>query len=458
MNTTSTDNTPVYFSSIELKNIRGFKERSTLNLTKDDGSWAKWTVILGDNGTGKTTLLQCLSLLETAYFKTNNFGNEDIYKGPIRLFNGYFLNNKDDFRLALNNEPSAIKSNLFYKNKKNSNQIKIDNIHSIDEALTDIDLWFSLENNQIKLRGDFQFSNNQLIVYAYGASRGISSTNLSESQSQNNETLFSPDATLLNAEEWLLRLDYAASKESSIKNRATRQRELVKDMLINLLPEVEDIRFNLPSLSNYTPIVEFKVSLGWVTIKQLSIGYKSMVSWMVDLAARLFLRYPDSENPLAEPAIVLIDEIDLHLHPKWQRDIFSYLSERFPNTQFIVTAHSPLIVQSAPQDANIVVLRKEEEGVVIDSNVESVRKWRIDQILTSDLFGLESARSPDIEMQLKERELLLKKNNLDSREQERLNYLNNIAHGLPTGFSDTDRQAFDLIHQAAAFLKNKKDD
>jgi predicted ATP-binding protein involved in virulence len=70
-----------------------------------------------------------------------------------------------------------------------------------------------------------------------------------------------------------------------------------------------------------------------------------MIAWTVDLASRLFASYPESQNPLAEPAVVLVDEVDLHLHPKWQRELRSHLTERFPGTQFVVTAHSPLVVQ-----------------------------------------------------------------------------------------------------------------
>ena len=112
---------------------------------------------------------------------------------------------------------------------------------------------------------------------------------------------------------------------------------------------------------------------------------------MVDLAARMFETYPDSKDPLAEPAVALIDEIDLHLHPKWQRDLLGHLTKRFHKTQFIVSARtSPLVVQAAP-DANIAVLRREGNHVVIDQDAGSVRGWRVDQILTSDLFGLPSA-------------------------------------------------------------------
>ena len=95
-----------------------------------------------------------------------------------------------------------------------------------------------------------------------------------------------------------------------------------------------------------------------------------MIAWVVDFAGRMIERYPDSPDPLAEPAVVLVDEIDLHLHPKWQRELIGFLTERFPNTQFIVTAHSPLIVQAAA-GANIALLKREGDHVVIENHPET---------------------------------------------------------------------------------------
>ncbi len=173
---------------------------------------------------------------------------------------------------------------------------------------------------------------------------------------------------------------------------------------------------------------------------------------MVDFASRMFERYPDSPNPLAEPAVVLVDEIDLHLHPKWQRTLMGYLSERFPNTQFIATAHSPLVVQAA-QDANIVLLRREGDHVVIENNVEAVRNWRVDQILTSDLFGLESARPPETDKLLAERTKILSKSRLTKKDRERLKELEEQIGSLPTGETPEDIEAMDVIRRAAERLK-----
>lgn len=160
-------------------------------------------------------------------------------------------------------------------------------------------------------------------------------------------------------------------------------------------------------------------------------------------------RYPNSPDPLAEPAVVLVDEIDLHLHPAWQRKLIGYLTERFPNTQFIATAHSPLIVQAA-SDANIALLKRVGDHVEIINDVEDIKNWRVDQILTSDLFGLESARPPQIEGLLKRREELLSRPKLSKKAQKDLAEIEAKIGDLPTGESREER---DLMRRMDATLK-----
>src|SRR5205823_7295222 len=169
---------------------------------------------------------------------------------------------------------------------------------------------------------------------------------------------------LRNAEEWLLRLDYSASKPSPIQQQQSQRLSQVTQLLVNVLPEVEEIRFTSPGTSNPTPRVECRTPYGWVPLRRLGYGYQTLIAWITDLASRLVERYPDSPDLLAEPAVVLVDEIDLHLHPQWQRKLMSFLSERFPSTQFIATAHSPLVVQAAA-GANLAVLKREGDHVVI---------------------------------------------------------------------------------------------
>ena len=217
------------------------------------------------------------------------------------------------------------------------------------------------------------------------------------------------------------------------------------------MPEIGDIRFT--SIGDTNPIyrVEFNTPYGWVPLRQLGYGYQTLITWMVDFASRMIERYPDSPDPFAEPAVVLVDEIDLHLHPQWQRKLISYLTERFPNTQFIATAHSPLVVQAAT-DANIAVLRRDGDHVVIDNNTENIRNWRIDQILTSDLFGLETARPPQIEGLLAEREKILTKPKLTAADRRRVAELEAEIGPLPFGETAQERKERDEIRKTLDLL------
>ena len=88
----------------------------------------------------------------------------------------------------------------------------------------------------------------------------------------------------------------------------------------------------------------------------MKIMMKIIIAMVADIASRMAEGNPGIENPLEASGVILIDEIDLHLHPKWQREILRKLHEVFPNVQFIVTTHSPIILQGASDIAQIVVL------------------------------------------------------------------------------------------------------
>jgi len=428
---------PAYFLSLTVENVRCFGPQQTLDLSDGEGRPAPWTVLLGDNGTGKTTLLQCLVAMEPRgaengeqpglaprLWPTENRPFPDLSREPD-------LEGAIQTTMALGPELAASSRSSDYVRGR-----------------------FAVEFGRgYGFEDEYPTSFGTLKCYAYGASRRMRTTSVSGYDDEDAcATLFEDDADLINAEEWLLRADYSANVPSSITAKLRSQRDSVIETLVGLLPDVESVRITRPSEERRFPTVQFHTHYGWVTLDALSLGYRTLIAWMVDLARRLFDRYPDSPNPLAEPAIVLVDEIDLHLHPSWQRNLMGYLSERFPNAQFIATAHSPLVVQAA-EDANIAVLRREGDHVVIDNNPEAVRGWRVDQILTSDLFGLESSRPPRYEEALKRREKLLSKSRLTKKDREELTRLEAEIEAWPVGETKEDREAMDIIRRAAARLK-----
>ncbi len=296
-----------------------------------------------------------------------------------------------------------------------------------------------------------------IFCVGYGASRRIGAGSLDVAKDNPFASLFDDDAPLRNAEEWLILADYAANKESSAAKKIRAEAELsrVKEALIALLPDVQDIRVELNMRPGGVPRVEAKTHDGWIALRDLSLGYRATMAWMIDLAARMFETYPDSKNPLAEPAVVLVDEIDLHLHPKWQRELLAHLSARFPQTQFIAAAHSPLVVQAAP-DANIAVLRRQGDHVIIDQDVQSVRGWRVDQILTSELFDLPSARDPAQDELRLRREAILGKARLTKADKAELAKIEAELVDAPSGETPQQIEAMNIILRAASHLEKAR--
>lgn len=195
------------------------------------------------------------------------------------------------------------------------------------------------------------------------------------------------DDEFINIQDYLSKLDYAAK---SGRPKARERLLQIVAILKKVLPDIEDIHFIFESDDENKILA--KTKYGDVDLRELSYGYQTVLALIVDLASKMIKKYPESENPLDEPAIVLIDEIDLHLHPSWQQKIIGLVDQFFKGTQFIVTTHSPLVVQSCER-CNLVILHKEADGIHIENRIDvSYQGWTVDEIL-QELMGMESTRS-----------------------------------------------------------------
>ncbi|MBI3652665.1 MAG: AAA family ATPase [Acidobacteria bacterium] len=425
--------TPVYFLSLTVENVRCFGPKQTLDLSDGNGRPAQWTIILGNNGVGKTTLLQSCA----------------VHLPPPAIIS---LLTMEEY------VPPSPYSRWLMSKKNEKEKMTISAAFHLGDRLTKTDTLGEILTCTMTERSGipwFDQTVDDIICFGYGASRRMSETAVLENENgDSTASLFSGDAVLFNAEEWLLQADYSAHVSSPIQKRSEQQRDKVKEILKEILPDVTDLKFIPPSEEKMLPQIRVETPYGWVSIKDLSLGYRTLIAWMVDFARRMFELYPDEPRPLEQPAVVLVDEIDLHLHPKMQRELMSRLSKIFPNTQFIVTAHSPLVVQAAT-DANIVLLRREGDHVVIDNNPQTIKGWRVDQILTSELFGLESARPPQYDAVLAEREKILAKARLTKKDKARLQEIAAKIGGLPTGETPIDIEAMDIVRRAAERLKKE---
>ena len=185
-------------------------------------------------------------------------------------------------------------------------------------------------------------------------------------------------------------------------------------------------------------------------IEQLSEGYKIVIAMVADLAARMAEANPEMENPLNTNGIVLIDEVDLHLHPKWQREILIQLTKVFPNLQFIVSTHSPVIVVGAAEIAQVVNLNTINDDENLHQN--GIQVSNVGQVLLSDLFGLEYLYSPEWDDKIKERNVILAKNELAPEDEVRLAQLDEALKGL-TSLQDSNAiRSTQLIEKLAREL------
>lgn len=127
-------------------------------------------------------------------------------------------------------------------------------------------------------------------------------------------------------------------------------------------------------------------------VNQLSDGEKCLMAMVGDIARRMALANPLLDNPLHGDGIVLIDEVDLHLHPLWQRMMIPRLLETFPNCQFLISTHSPHVLTHV-QPQNIFMLHTEDGKFICEHPQESYGKTS--ERILEDLMGLETTR-PDI--------------------------------------------------------------
>ena len=117
-----------------------------------------------------------------------------------------------------------------------------------------------------------------------------------------------------------------------------------------------------------------------LSIAQLSEGEKCVLAMTGDLARKLAIANPKRENPLEGEGVVLIDEVDLHLHPKWQGRIMPLLLNTFPNIQFIVTTHSPKILGEITDEADVFEIY-EEDGNIKVRKKPSMSGWDMNDIM-----------------------------------------------------------------------------
>ena len=261
-------------------------------------------------------------------------------------------------------------------------------------------------------------------------------------------TLFREDAALAHATDWLVSLYNTGRDGDEMSQRSLDQ--IKKAFRNELFPRPTELLVNA-----HSALLKVEEQDA-VPFTDLSDGYRSMMALGIDLLRWTTVAFPDAETLTEQHGVVLIDELDAHAHPAWQRQLGHWLRRKFPNLQFIITTHSPFLAQVADEPGGNVVLEQTVEGVRKREEVASVEAWRVDQIL-ADLLELPNTRSPEVERKVKQLQALSQRRAvLTPEEKQEYEQLRLWADHLPPALEDpTERQRAEAIQAAVNHSKEQ---
>ena len=334
---------------LKINSFRGISDL-TLEFDKDEP-----TVFIGINGVGKSSILECLAILLswlTKRIQTPNssgrfFNEDDIKKGCKETHN--------EITISINDWPEVVWS--LTKVSKGRSKDTSSNLGDLKKVVDHI-------HSQLDANS---YAALPLAVY-YPTNRAVLDIPLKIRTKHSFEQITAYDEVLTGGQidfrlffEWFRDREDLENELRLNDSDQYRDRELeaVRYAIANLLDGWSNLRVRRSPL-RMTADKQGEELI----VNQLSDGEKCLLALAGDLARRLAIANPNPDcNPLEGSGVVLIDEIELHLHPKWQRAIIPNLKKTFPNCQFIITTHSPQVISALKW---VHLLRSTSEGIAID--------------------------------------------------------------------------------------------
>ncbi|WEX14262.1 AAA family ATPase [Pseudomonas sp. G11] len=348
-----------HIQSIYIRNFKGVRE---LFIDLDaEGANAGWLMLLGENSTGKSSVLQAITLcLAGANYTATLLKEKKLQLSEL----------------------------IYFRAKKSVVEIKLSGFQQPHKmTVTDKKVTFHRHNDETDVLaddggavvGDQAGKEPSTVLLAYGATRLLPrSSDINYGQRfARIDNLFDPFLPLFDANTWLKEVKKPLFDAVALT---------MKDLLA-----LEDEAV----LGRERGEVVVKVHGEKVPIKRLSEGFQSVVAMSVDMlevATRLWGRAEHAEG------IVLIDELGTHLHPTWKMKIVASLRRAFPGMQFIATTHEPLCLRGLDKGEVVVMRRDESNHIYPVTGLPSPSDFRIDQLLTSEFFGLSSTVDPEVEL------------------------------------------------------------
>lgn len=390
----------MYLHRVAIKNIRGF-ENLDFRFERPDGTYAGWTVFTGDNGSGKSTFLKSIAIclagkdvarsLQPSFHRWIRHGAGD---GDSSIEIEVVRAQKDDALSGKGRDPGKkFPARLSLQNGGRETTLQVDLPGSVSSnySTPDRTIWSTSASGWLSCGyGPFR--------RVFGASPDAMQQMVSPSTTR-FATMFQEAASLAEADRWLRDLNY---KRLENHQNEARQLELLTELLNDdLMPN--QLRIDRVDSDGLWLKDRNGIQLAW---GEMSDGYRAALALLVDIFRHFVHAYGvedltgrDSDGKLIveRSGVVLIDEVDAHLHPEWQREIGFWLKSRFPKVQFLVTSHSPIICQAADPNGLFVLPEPGSDTKpfpLSDEEYQKVIASRPDTILLSSAFQLEATRSP----------------------------------------------------------------
>jgi hypothetical protein len=434
----------MYIDHIEIENFRTFRkarvefchaERDYRKLGLPPPAIPNVNLLLANNGLGKTTLLRAIALAAL---------------GPAASLSGIF-----PYRL--------IRHEGGRKGKINSAALRADfTTHPQDRAPVN-----TIESDvRVVARGDlevlewghkedkawhpvFSEKTDAFFMVGYGAGRRVGKQSRPEPVGKFSQRasrimgLFEDDYTLRPLTSWLPKF----RESSQLRGRHTQ--------VVNLINRIiAQTGWEFPAEQDKQGEYIMRRGRLEVPVPAMSDGYRAFLGWLGDLLFHVCETCPSGKKLVENRGMVLVDEIDLHLHPKWQMEVISVLAQELPNIQFILTSHSPLVVGSL-EWMNIIVMKADEnqasEAVRLATPVHGLDA---DQILLTDFFDLESTRAPGPLRRLKEVALKARAGD-DAAADELLRLMSRGSEGGETGAEILEIPVYTVRPTRVPSLKQK---
>ena len=342
-----TDNTR--FRGIQQIHLENIGPHEQLSLSLDQG----WNVLLGDNGVGKTHVLKAIALAAC--------GKEADVSGLLRT-------GAARGRIALTTADTEIEIVLTRRNGRVETTV-------VPASLLETEGFFIMGFPPLRT-----------------ANRPVNESPTNRPKRPTAEDVLpllagDLDPRMSRLKNWLIQLDHIIT--SNTEPKQVKGYLGLRDSLFEILSDLtEGVTLEFGRVDAVKNEVYVKTDDGEVPIESISQGMTSLLGWIGVLLHRLHEIYEAEENPRDFFGLVLIDEIDAHMHPEWQQVLIPRLTKFFPNFQFVATTHSPLIVGDMPH-RQVIRLARDEHGKVISLPLtDEMMQGRADQILTGRLFGL----------------------------------------------------------------------